>query len=190
MTRAALFALTTSALALTACGQPAPSEPAAPAAAPAPAAPVTRVAASAPAGLEAALRAMHADDGDLTYAFAPIDLNGDGTDEALAYVMGPMVCGSGGCNLYVMAREGEGWRMAARTTVTRTPIGVLPTSTNGWRDLAVSVGGGGAEAGSVRLAFDGRTYAANPTTAPAAPLNAGDQVDILIPAVPDARPLP
>lgn len=190
MTRAALFALTTAALALTACGQPAPSAPAAPAAAPAPVAPVTPVAAPAPAGLEAALRAMHADDGDLTYAFAPIDLNGDGTDEALAYVMGPMVCGSGGCNLYVMAREGEGWRMAARTTVTRTPIGVLATSTNGWRDLAVSVGGGGAEAGSVRLAFDGRTYAANPTTAPAAPLNAGDQVDILIPAVPDARPLP
>ncbi|MFN4042176.1 MAG: hypothetical protein ACK4I0_10980 [Brevundimonas sp.] len=187
MTRVALFALTTSALALTACGQPAPSEPAAPAAAPA--APAAAPA-PAPAGLEAALRAMHADDGDLTYAFAPIDLNGDGADEALAYVMGPMVCGSGGCNLYVMAREGEGWRMAARTTVTRTPIGVLPTSTNGWRDLAVSVGGGGAEAGSVRLAFDGRTYAANPTTAPAAPLGAGDQVDILIPAVPDARPLP
>ncbi|PZO01292.1 MAG: hypothetical protein DCF29_15740, partial [Alphaproteobacteria bacterium] len=147
---------------------------------------------AAPAGLEAALRGLHADDGALTYAQAPVDLNGDGSDEVLAYVMGPMVCGSGGCNLYVLAQqgEGEGWRVVTRTSVTQTPVGVLTTSTNGWRDLAVSIGGGGAEAGWVRLTYDGRTYPTNPTAPPATPLDGQPDVTTLIASEPDARPLP
>ena len=184
------------ALALTACGQadtPEPAPPVAPAAtAPAAAPPATSQA--APAGLETALRGLHADDGALTYAHASVDLNGDGTAEVLAYVMGPMVCGSGGCNLYVMAPEGEdggdGWRVVTRTSVTRTPVGVLNTSTNGWRDLAVSIGGGGAQAGWVRLTYDGRTYPTNPTVPPAAPLDGPPDVTPLIASEPDARPLP
>lgn len=114
MTRSALSVslLPILALALTACGQADRPEPAPPAAPPstAPAStPATPPAAAqaAPAGLETALRGLHADDGALTYAQASVDLNGDGTDEVLAYVMGPMVCGSGGCNLYVLAPEGE-----------------------------------------------------------------------------------
>ena len=187
------------ALALTACGQPDTPEPAPPAAPPATApafTPATPPATSqaAPAGLETALRGLHADDGALTYAHASVDLNGDGTDEVLAYVMGPMVCGSGGCNLYVLAPDGgnggEGWRVVTRTSVTRTPVGVLTTSTNGWRDLAVSIGGGGADAGWVRLTYDGRTYPTNPTAPPATPLDGAPDVTPLIASEPDARPLP
>ncbi len=186
------------ALALTACGQAATPEPTAPqppaattpAATPAPPTPPQ----AAPAGLEAALRGLHADDGVLTYAHASVDLNGDGTDEVLAYVMGPMVCGSGGCNLYVLAPDGgnggEGWRVVTRTSVTRTPVGVLTTSTNGWRDLAVSIGGGGANAGWVRLTFDGRTYPSNPTAPPATPLDGPPDVTTLIASDPEVRPLP
>lgn len=184
------------ALALTACGQPDTPEPATPVppAAPAPAATPPAASQATPAGLETALRGLHADDGPLTYAFAPVDLNGDGTDEGLAYVMGPMVCGSGGCNLYVLVPQGEdggeGWRVVTRTSVTRTPVGVLTTSTNGWRDLAVSIGGGGAEAGWVRLTYDGRTYPTNPTAPPATPLEGQPDVTTLIASDPDARPLP
>lgn len=181
------------ALALTACGEADTPEPAAPAAATAPDATAATPPAApqaAPAGLEAALRALHADDGALTYASASVDLNGDGTDEVLAYVMGPMVCGSGGCNLYVLAQDGEGWRVVTRTSVTQTPVGVLTTSTNGWRDLAVSIGGGGAEAGWVRLTYDGRTYPTNPTAPPATPLEGQPDVTTLIASEPDARPLP
>lgn len=187
------------ALALTACGQadtPEPATPATPAATAPAATPATPPVPSqaAPAGLETALRGLHADDGALTYAHAYVDLNGDGTDEVLAYVMGPMVCGSGGCNLYVLAPEGEdggeGWRVVTRTSVTRTPVGVLTTSTNGWRDLAVSIGGGGAQAGWVRLTYDGRTYPTNPTAPPATPLDGAPDVTTLIASDPDARPLP
>ena len=187
------------ALALTACGQPDAPEPAPPVAQPAAAPAVTPATPpvptqAAPAGLETALRGLHADDGALTYAHASVDLNGDGTDEVLAYVMGPMVCGSGGCNLYVLAPDGgnggEGWRVVTRTSVTQTPVGVLTTSTNGWRDLAVSIGGGGAEAGWVRLTYDGRTYQTNPTAPPATPLDGAPDVTPLIASEPDARPLP
>lgn len=196
MTRSALsvYLAPVLALALTACGQAETPEPATPAAATAPAAtppatpPVTSQ--TPPAGLETALRGLHADDGALTYASASVDLNGDGTDEVLAYVMGPMVCGSGGCNLYVLAREGEGWRVVTRTSVTQTPVGVLTSSTNGWRDLAVSIGGGGAQAGWVRLTYDGRTYPTNPTAPPATPLEGQPDVTTLIASEPDARPLP
>ncbi|MBJ7447022.1 MAG: hypothetical protein JHC81_05760 [Brevundimonas sp.] len=184
------------ALALAACGQPETPEPATPVApaATAPAATLPAASQAAPAGLEAALRGLHADDGALTYAHASVDLNGDGSDEVLAYVMGPMVCGSGGCNLYVLAQEGqdggEGWRVVTRTSVTQTPVGVLTTSTNGWRDLAVSIGGGGGQAGWVRLTYDGRTYPTNPTAPPATPLEGQPDVTTLIASEPDARPLP
>jgi hypothetical protein len=180
------------ALALTACGQADTPEPAPPAPPPAtaPAAAPTATSLAAPAGLEAALRGLYADDGALTYAQASVDLNGDGSDEVLAYVIGPMVCGSGGCNLYVLAREGAGWRVVTRTSVTQTPVGVLTTSTNGWRDLAVSIGGGGVEAGWVRLTYDGRTYPTNPTVPPATPLDGQPDVTTLIASEPDARPLP
>lgn len=200
MRRAALFA--SAALAVAACGQPAAVDPAREAAA-APPAPdaaqasaqtpaqtPTQTPAPPPAGLEAALRRLNTDGGELRYAWAPVDLNGDGTQEALAYVVGPMACGSGGCSLYVLAPDAADWRVVTRTTVTQTPIGVLSASTNGWRDLAVSVRGGGAPAGGVRLAFDGRGYPTNPTTAPATPLEGQPDVTTMIAADPEFRPLP
>ena len=153
-------------LLLTACSEPAATETP-------DAAPETAATAEAPPGpavspstgsvREVLLRENPGAD-DLRYAFAPVDLNGDGQSEMLAYVVGPTVCGSGGCSLYVLSGGSEGWSVLARTSVTQTPIGVLDTSTGGWRDLAVSVGGGGAPAGWVRLAWDGQSYPSNPTT--------------------------
>lgn len=182
MTRIALAALS---LVVMACSEPTATEPAA-----APDTPATPAAEAAPpAGLEAFLRARHADDGALRYAFGTVDLNGDGSDEVLAWVAGPMVCGSGGCGLYVLTPVGDSWRVVTQTSVTQTPIGVLPTSTNGWRDLAVSIGGGGAPAGWVKLAFDGTTYPKNPTVAPAQPIEAPD-VETLIASDPVFLTLP
>lgn len=120
-----------------------------------------------PEGALAFLRSQLDSGSEARVAAAAADLNGDGRDEVIAYVMGPMLCGSGGCNAYVLTPEGDGWRVAMNASVTQTPINLLPERTNGWSDLMVSVGGGAAEAGQVRMKYDGRSYPRNPTTAAA-----------------------
>lgn len=92
------------------------------------------------------------------------DLNSDGRAERVIYVTDRRYCGSGGCTLVVLVRNGAGWRTVSRTTVVRAPIELLPTTRHGWRDLAVTVAGGGITAPRrVRLRFDGRRYPPNPT---------------------------
>lgn len=105
--------------------------------------------------------------GELPYAVKGIDLNGDGRLEAVIYLNGPVTCGSGGCSAYVLTPEGPGYRAVMDASVTRAPITVLDTSTNGWRDLTVDVGGGGGPSGHVKMTFDGSSYPSNPTVAPA-----------------------
>lgn len=105
-------------------------------------------------------------------AIALRDLDGDGADEAVVFVLSPNWCGSGGCNAYVLTPAGDGYRVVMDATVTETPIGVLPTTSHGWLDLFVSVGGGGAPAGAVAMRFDGTAYPSNPTAAPAEPVDA------------------
>lgn len=98
------------------------------------------------------------------YRAAAVDLNGDGASEVLAYTEGPEHCGSGGCDLYVLARRSHGWRIVTQTSVTRPPIRLLSTRTKGWHDLGVHVAGGGILPGyDVRLRFNGRRYPGNPS---------------------------
>ncbi|SLK07281.1 hypothetical protein [Novosphingobium mathurense] len=107
----------------------------------------------------------------LQYARAEADLDGDGVNEVLAYVGGPMMCGTGGCNLVVLKRDGEGYRQVGDLSVVQLPVGVLSSKTNGWKDLAVSVSGGGRPGGIMRVPFDGKAYARNPTVSPAEPVD-------------------
>jgi len=95
------------------------------------------------------------------------DLDGDGHDEALAYVAGPQVCGTGGCSLFVFTPEDGGWRLVGEVAVTRPPIRVTDERHHGWRSLRVQVSGGGGRAGEVQLDFDGKTYPGNASVAPA-----------------------
>ena len=67
----------------------------------------------------------------------------------------------------------------ARTTVTQLPVGVLDTSSNGWRDLGVTTAGGGELTGRRKLKHDGTGYPTNPTVPPAEELDILD-VQILI----------
>lgn len=105
-----------------------------------------------------------ADFENATVALGFADLNDDGADEALAYVLGQNWCGSGGCNAYVITPTDGGFSVVMESTVTQTPIGVLKTSTNGWSDIFVSVSGGGVPSGRVAMKFDGERYPRNPTT--------------------------
>ncbi|MFN3560016.1 MAG: hypothetical protein ACK4UQ_12110 [Brevundimonas sp.] len=94
---------------------------------------------------------------------------GDGSDAlTLVYLVGPEVCGSGGCNLMILRRSGDGYAVVGDTTVTRAPIRLLSTRTNGLPDIGVHVAGGGVTEGyEARLRFDGARYPSNPTVAPA-----------------------
>lgn len=108
----------------------------------------------------------------ISYDFAWSDLNGDEEDEAIVYLGGPYFCGTGGCNLLVLTPAGPMWRKVGDVSVSRTPVSVLETSTNGWRDLTVAVSGGGGPSGTMILKFDGENYPSNASTAPEAPADA------------------
>jgi hypothetical protein len=109
--------------------------------------------------------------GTSSYKRADADLDGDGRQESLVYVTDRTYCGSGGCTFLVLSPLNHGYRLVLRATVTQLPIALLTTTTNGWRDIGVTVAGGGVtEAYMARLPFDGRRYPANPTVPPAIPL--------------------
>lgn len=103
----------------------------------------------------------------MRYALAWTDLDSDGTDEAIVHVITPWLCGSGGCNTLILKRAGSMWRKVGDISVSRTPVAVLDTTTNGWKDITVSIGGGGGVAGTALLKFDGEVYPRNPTVPPA-----------------------
>lgn len=58
----------------------------------------------------------------------------------------------------MLKANGTGWDVVTETSVTRTPIGVLETTSNGWRDPFVTVSGGGmpvdASGGEVLIAAE------------------------------------
>ena len=107
------------------------------------------------------------DAGAMRYALAWSDLDADGEDEAIVYLAAPYFCGSGGCPTLVLTPAGPMWRKVGDISVSRTPVTVLDSSTNGWKDITVAVSGGGGASGNALLKFDGEAYPSNPTVAPA-----------------------
>ncbi len=132
------------------------------------------------ADVAAAVGAALEGDYDARYFDAAVDLDGDGKDEVVAYVAGPMVCGTGGCPLFVFRQGQDEYELVARMSVVQVPVRVSSQSTHGWRDLVVAVAGGGAPAGDVVLKFDGKTYPANPTVPPAEPAASLEGAEIVI----------
>jgi len=101
-------------------------------------------------------------------AMAFRDLNRDGREEVLVYMRGRQWCGSGGCTTLILSRGMDSWKVVSKIPVTRPPIKVLSSTSNGWHDVGVTVGGGGIQTSyEVRLRFDGHTYPQNPTASPA-----------------------
>ena len=109
--------------------------------------------------------------GTLTYKRTDADLNGDGRKESFIYITDPNYCGSGGCTLVILSRAKRGYRVVMHSTVTKLPIRLLTTSSHGWRDIGVTVQGGGIiHSYEARLRYNGRQYPSNPTVSPAFPL--------------------
>ena len=117
----------------------------------------------------------------VAYHVAAADLNGDHVDELLVYIGSEHFCGSGGCNLLILERGGEFFRVVTAMSITRPPIRALDTRSNGWRNLSVTVGGGGILPWYVaELAYDGRRYPSNPSMPPARRLEGAASGETLI----------
>lgn len=151
--------------ALTACGgSPSPAPEAS-------ATEKTETVSPAPANAEEDIRHFllqeYPDASPMQYALAWSDLDGDGADEAIVHLVTPYFCGTGGCNTIILTPAGPMWRKVGEISVSRTPITLMETSSNGWRDITVAVSGGGRPSGNALLKFDGKTYPSNPTVPPA-----------------------
>lgn len=95
--------------------------------------------------LRAYLKVPHVYDNDETTEFFPafVDLNDDGIKEAIVYLTGRDLCGSGGCSTLILVPKGSSYKVITRILITRPPIRVLTTKSNGWHDIAVQVGAEG-----------------------------------------------
>ena len=121
---------------------------------------------SLPATVRAVIEEMYgADSGGLRYVDGAFDLNSDGQAEIVVYLVGSVVCGSGGCPTLIFTPRGAGYVLVSKLTVTNPPIRAAAQQTHGWHDLVVHVRGGGAAGRDVALAFTGKSYPPNPTTA-------------------------
>jgi hypothetical protein len=112
-----------------------------------------------------------------SYKSATADLNGDGRLEVFIYATDADSCGSGGCTLFVLSPRGGGYRVVMRSTIVQLPIRVLATKSYGWRDVGVTVAGGGIlRAYMAKMRFNGRRYPSNPSVPPAVPARPSGRV--------------
>jgi hypothetical protein len=89
-----------------------------------------------PALEKAFLDALEYDPGDDgRYYYNKVDLNGDGKPEILVLVVGRMLCGSCGCPLFVMTKQGNRYVVVSEIICSNTPVIVSDKRTNGWNDL-------------------------------------------------------
>lgn len=103
------------------------------------------------------------------YSAAPVTLDAKG-HEVIVYVTGRFWCGSGGCVALLLRPTDGSFKVIDKFTLVRLPIVVLPSKTNGWHDIAMSVEGGGIVPGRMAiLRFDGHKYPNNPSMAPKLP---------------------
>jgi hypothetical protein len=92
------------------------------------------------------------------YVHGRADLNDDGRDEVLVYLLGSIFCGTGGCNLLLFTRGQAGYTLVNDFPISRLPVIVAPRKTGDWHDLIRRESGGGAPPAYVRHVFDGNQY--------------------------------
>lgn len=93
------------------------------------------------------------------YEIARADLDADGKEDVLALMNGKSgYCGSGGATLFILIGTGSGFTSLGSVKVVNAPIYLSKNVTHGFRDLLVTVRGGGATPGLASLAFDGKSY--------------------------------
>ncbi|MGF1627371.1 MAG: hypothetical protein ACFCVH_21025 [Alphaproteobacteria bacterium] len=89
---------------------------------------------------------------------AEFDLDADGTDELFVIIKANAWCGSGDvCNLWVYQQAGDGWRALSDGEDAASCVSILPTATNGYRDVRIH-GQCALDMCTFDLRFDGALY--------------------------------
>jgi hypothetical protein len=76
------------------------------------------------------------------------------------------ICGTGGCRILIFKGVGKNYSLITEMSVSRPPVWVTSTKTQGWSDLIFYNSGGGTKPFYSLLKFDGKTYPENPTVEP------------------------
>ncbi len=117
------------------------------------------------------MRAECASQPALRYRWNRVDLNGDGKAELVTQVLGPQVCGTGGCSLLIFREPRPGQlQLITRMSLFQPPLVVAERRSNGWKNLVARVRIDAGHGGFAELPYDGRTYPSNPSVPPAMPL--------------------
>lgn len=97
--------------------------------------------------------------GEVRYLVGWADLNGDDQEEAVVHVVGPMVCGTGGCDTLILQAQDSAWQVISAQPTTEPPVQIANSSHEGWQDLLVQRHVDAGEPSEVvRLSFDGQSY--------------------------------
>jgi hypothetical protein len=112
---------------------------------------------------QAALQKVDPDIKPDHYDIARTDINADGKEDVLALMNGKSgYTGSGGATMFILKGTSDGFESLGSIKVVREPIYARKSVKNGFRDLLVTVRGGGATPGLAALSFDGKKYPASP----------------------------
>lgn len=102
------------------------------------------------------------------YDIARTDLNADGKEDVLALMNGKSgYYGSGGATMFILKATADGFESLGSVKVINEPIYARKSMHDGFRDLLVSVKGGGTEPGLSELQFGGTAYPSSPGEATA-----------------------
>ncbi len=92
------------------------------------------------------------------YVYSRLDLNDDGRDEVLVYMLGSIFCGTGGCTLMLFTDSGDGLKLIDTFPITQDQVIVSTDRSHGWNNLIRLEAGGGAPPTYVTHVFDGVRY--------------------------------
>ncbi|WP_191117650.1 hypothetical protein [Vibrio campbellii] len=94
----------------------------------------------------------------IRYVTGSADLNSDGIAEHLVLFQDRFFCGSGGCTAYMFDNNGK---VLNRMSVTRTPIALIDSYSNGWQDFVVWSNGAYRQ-----MSYNGESYPTSPSLEP------------------------
>ncbi len=93
-----------------------------------------------------------------------VDLNGDQQQDLVVLANHSSWCGNAGCTAFVFENKGGEFFLISDTTITRAPIRMAKTTSEGWHDLIVDTKG----SPDVILKMREKKYPFNPSLSPQA----------------------